>query len=549
MRPIKHRWLFFLLFGLPVGLYAQPGKRDTTGSVDIISPFKPALRDLIKVQFAATPPAVDTQRTRLAYRIPNQELSIVYQPGTLKPLAYQADSNTGFQSSSFIKLGYGSLRNPFVSGALTFGTKSPVRIYGGHQSATGTLPYQAHSITNGMVTWQLPDRTKGEWMSALAFDRQRFNKYGFDKSLPTPPTDSIRQVFHQIALQLGYRRIEPTATGFYVEPQVDIKFTTDALGNQDLNARLFIPVRYRFNERFALRVEGLAHGGRIKPVNGPGRDQSVYSLNPSLHFTDAAWSIQAGIRPSWDAVGTRLYPDVLFFWNRSTKPWSIRLQWTGELQRVGYRELYTQNPWLWMPAQWRNQGSIDRSLRWQYNRRAHWVYELQTGYQTLHDAFLFTNDTTAAGDGKSFQVVYADRIQNLYLLGKVSYRQSDRWLMRAELRWNNYHGLRGVDRPWGLLPFEWNFHGWHRFANRWKVQADLSSWFAPYFLQKDGQPGRTQGALDLNLGAQVPISRSISGWLQFNNLLNQSYRRWSPYPTYGFHFVGGVVFSLDKSLF
>lgn len=541
--------ILLALIAFPLTDYAQEGKRDTTGSVDIISNFKPTLRDLVKIQFTATTPAADTNRTRLTYRIPSQELSIVYQPGSLKPLAYQADTNTGFAATQFVKLGYGNLRNPYVAVGLEFGKKSPVRIYGGHQSATGKLPHQGHSITTAMVTWQLPDQQKGEWLTAFSFDRQRFNKYGFDKLLPVPPIDSIRQVFHQIGLQLGYRRKQPSVTSVSLEPTLEWKLSGDQLGNKDLNARLFIPVQYRLNNRLSVGVNGLAHWGRILPADRPALNQSVYSLQPSVRLNWPKWSALAGVHPNWDDQGMRLYPHLQFYWHRSNKPSLFILQWTGALQRIGYRDLYTQNPWLWMPTQWRNQGRIDRSVSWKYNRRAHWVYELQAGYQTTRDAFLFINDTTASGDGKSFQVVYADRIQNLYVSGKLSYCQADNWLVRAEVKWNNYHGLRGVNEAWGLLPFEWNLHGWHRFSNKLKIQADLYSWFAPYYMEKSGMAGRTDGALDLNLGAQMPITRSISGWVQCNNIFNRTYSRWSQYPTYGFQIVGGVVFSLDKSVF
>ncbi|MBM3431873.1 MAG: hypothetical protein FJX92_02565 [Bacteroidetes bacterium] len=540
---------FSLLCWLPLRGLGQAGKRDTTGTVDIISNFKPTLRDLVKMQFTASTPPADTSRQRLTYQIPSQELSIVYQPGTLKPLAYQADSNLGFRPTQYLQAGYGSLSNPYLALALELGKKSPVRIYGGHQSATGQLPFQGHSISHGLVSWQLANRNKGEWISSLSYNRQRFNKYGFDNRLTTPPTDSIRQVFHQIGIQLGYRKKELISPGFFLEPIIDAKRTTDQLGNQDLEVRLSVPSRYKINDRLSLLANGLAHLGRIKPANGSGLNHSVYSLQTSLHLRWPVWSAQIGIRPSWDASGTRIYPDLQIQWHRPTQPWLLRAQWTGELQRTGYRDLFSQNPWLWMPSEWRNQGRIDRSISWQYNRRAHWVYELRAGYQTLQDAFLFINDTTSTGDGKSFQVVYADRIQNLYLTGKLSYRQSENWLIRAEVKWNNYHGLRGVDKAWGFLPFEWNLHGWHRFANKLRIQADLYSWFAPHYLEKTGKAGRADGAIDLNLGAQMPITRSISGWLQCNNVFNRTYSRWSQYPTYGFHIVGGVVFSLDKKMF
>lgn len=535
---------------MPGQVLSQRDKKDTAGvgSIDIISAFKPTLRDPIKIQFTAATPLPDSSRPKLAYRIPNQELSISYQPGTLKPLAYQSDSNKGFSPAQYVKLGYGSLQNPFLSVGLEFGDRSPLRFYGEHQSASGRLSYQDYSVNSGQLLWQKADRHQGEWLTAVSVDRQVYYKYGFDRSRPQPILDSLRQVFHQFGFQLAYRGKSPARTGWVLAPVLDWKINADGFGNRDMNAQLFVPIEYTFHDRISLHLNGLVHWGRIRPEGKATFDQSVYSLHSSLRFDWPKWGLHAGFRPSWDAAGVHLYPDVQFFWRRSEKPWLFRIQWTGELARTGYCELYTVNPWLWMPDQWRNTGRIDRSLLGQYNRRAHWVYEIQLGYATLQNAFLFVNDTSTTGDGRSFRTLYADRIQNLYAKGKLTYREADRWLVRAEAGWNNYHGIRGAEKPWGLLPFEWNLHAMHRFQNRLRVQADLYSWFAPYFLSKSGLPSRTDGAFDLNLGAQMPITKRIQGWLQFNNLFNQLYSRWSQYPSYGFHFVGGVVFSLDKSI-
>src|SRR5688572_32041080 len=92
----------FVLIGLSVVSFAQ---RDTTkkGGVDIISSFKPVLREAAKINFDASPPGADTTKARLNYDIPNQNLLFAYQPGTLKPLALDIDSGGKFDNSSYIK--------------------------------------------------------------------------------------------------------------------------------------------------------------------------------------------------------------------------------------------------------------------------------------------------------------------------------------------------------------------------------------------------------------------------------------------------------------
>lgn len=534
----------------PAALHAQRERRDTSGSgtVDIVSSFKPLLRDHVKIQFAAQPPQLDTARPQLLYRIPSQELSITYQPGTLKPLAYQADSNRGFQPVQYLKLGYGNLRNPYASLAVELGKRAPVHLYVNHRSASGNLPFQAYSISSARALWQLPDRGKGEWMTGLFFERQAVHKYGIDPSRPIAPLDSMRQIFHQVGLEFAYRRKKPSSSGFRIEPVVGFELIGDRWRNKDISARIQWPIRYVFNDQWSMQVLGAVTWGQIRYADRSSRSNSVYSLNPSLRFDRPNWGVRVGIRPSGDSAGVRLYPDLMASWKFSGKPYWIRLQWSGELQRTGYRDLYSVNPWIQMPGEWRNRGAVDRSILLQFQRRSHWVYEAQLGYSTIRDQFLFINDTTAAGDGSSFKTVYADRLQHLYARGKLTYQQADRWSIRGELTWNNYHGIKGQASPWGLLPLTWNLHGKYRWPKQVSVHADLYSWFAPYYLTKTGEASRTDGALDLNLGAEMPISKSIRGWLQLNNILNKSYSRWSQYPVYGFHFVGGIVLSLDKPI-
>ena len=66
-------------------LFAQ---RDTSGKggVEIISAFKPVLREAAKINFNPTPPPADDTKPKLTYEIPNQNLAFAYQPGSLKPL-------------------------------------------------------------------------------------------------------------------------------------------------------------------------------------------------------------------------------------------------------------------------------------------------------------------------------------------------------------------------------------------------------------------------------------------------------------------------------
>jgi len=87
-----HRKSFFLLVFSLLALGICLRAQDTTKrkTIEITSSFKPVLREAVKINFNAAPPQADTSRPRLNYNIPAQYLFLMYQPGEMKPVAFQA---------------------------------------------------------------------------------------------------------------------------------------------------------------------------------------------------------------------------------------------------------------------------------------------------------------------------------------------------------------------------------------------------------------------------------------------------------------------------
>src|SRR5215210_5448628 len=140
----------FLIIGvvLSVSVKAQDSIRKRT--VEVTSQFKPVLKDAAKINLNASPPTADTTRPRLQYQIPNQNLQFVYQPGMLKPLALDIDTGGRWNNESYVKLGYGSFKTPYLQAGLSIGDGKTVGVngYARHTSSEGKLPFQKYSSTN-----------------------------------------------------------------------------------------------------------------------------------------------------------------------------------------------------------------------------------------------------------------------------------------------------------------------------------------------------------------------------------------------------------------
>src|SRR6476469_5328727 len=91
-----------LLLAFAGNVQAQDSTRNRGREVNITSTFKPSLKEAAKINFNATPPAADTDKPRLQYNIPNQNLNFSFQPGVLKPLALQADTGGKWTNESYV---------------------------------------------------------------------------------------------------------------------------------------------------------------------------------------------------------------------------------------------------------------------------------------------------------------------------------------------------------------------------------------------------------------------------------------------------------------
>lgn len=192
-----HRLVFSGLAMLSAGVLF--GQKDTTkqGGIDIVSSFKPVLREAAKINFNASPPAPDTTKAKLKYDIPNQNLVLAYQPGSLKPLAMNIDSVSQFDNSSYVKLGFGSLRTPFVQAGISFGDgkTAGLNIYAKHVGSDGKRDFQKFTNTDIKLAGFFKSGNNLEWDASIGMKQNKTYKYGYEPQSLVFSIDSLKQKF------------------------------------------------------------------------------------------------------------------------------------------------------------------------------------------------------------------------------------------------------------------------------------------------------------------------------------------------------------------
>ncbi len=541
--------LFFLAFAIFMSgiIHAQ---KDTVGKggVDIISSFKPVLREAAKINFNATPPPADTTKAKLNYDIPNQNLLFAYQPGSLKPLAMDIDSGGKFDNSSYVKVGFGSLRTPYVQAGITFGDgkTAGLNIYAKHVGSDGKRDFQKFANTDVKLSGFFKSGNNLEWDASIGMKQNRTYKYGYEPQSLSFPADSIKQNFQTIAGRVAMHNINKTAFGLTYWPEIKIDVFSDNLKNSESNTVVNLPLQKTIGKAFAVNLGVTFDLTRLSPTGKSALNNTMYYISPSVLYKTSKVNAQVGIRPSWDNKTFKMFPNVLIDIKTYDERFVFQAGWTGYVRKTTYQYLASQNPWLWLPATFKNTWIEERFAGFKGSVGEHFSYAAKVGFNKLNNQPLFVNDTVTGRGGKSFRVVNESQIKVVNFGGELGFAVHEKFSLITGLTFNQYSGLKDNAEAWGLLPLELKTSLRLQIIKDLWLKGDLFAWTGPQYMKKDGSPGKLSGAKDLSAGLEFKITKNINLWTQFNNIFNKQYQRWNQYPVYGFNFVGGIVFSFDQ---
>ncbi|MFN2458621.1 MAG: hypothetical protein ABR502_10495 [Chitinophagaceae bacterium] len=513
-------------------------------SVDITSTFKPTLKEAAKINLNASPATVDTTRPRLLYNIPNQNLNFAYQPGMLRPLALAIDTGGIWDNWNYVKLGYGSLKNPYLETGLSLGNGNTagVNLYGFHTNSKGKIKFQNYKTTNIDVTGFLQTSKHLEWNGRVGAKEENFNKYGFEPKTLEIDEDSLEVKLQTFTTRLSFRNINRTAFGLSYAPEAELNLFKDRLNNTESNTHIHLPLNKTIGNIFEVAVALTADFTRYSPDSKDAITNNYFVFSPSIFYKKSNINIQAGIKPSWDSEGFKLFPNIMAELSSVDRQFTIQAGWIGHLRKNSYHYLTSLNPWIWAPETITTSsiqeiyGGVKGSVT------DHLTYSAKIGFNNYTNQPLFVNDTSS---GKSFMVVTEPSMKAINVSGEVGYNVGERFSMLTGLTVNRYMNLKENSNPWGLIPLELRTAIRIQVLKDLYVKGDMYAFSTPWYLSEDGSK-RGKGAMDLSAGLEFAVVKNVKVWAQFNNLMSNEYERWHQYPVYGFNFLGGVVLSIEQ---
>jgi len=542
---MKLIWLTFIFIGTIGSLHAQRrGSDDSTQkTVVITSAYKPSVRPAAKINFSAATPPVDTSRPKLQYFIPGQNLFFSYQPVSLKPLALSIDTSIIWDNSNFIKVGVGNFATPFVQAGLSFGDgkNSMVNIHTKHISQKGKIPFQQYSHSNAdlLASFSEPGSNM-EWQGKLGFDNFTTYQYGFVPDTLSFTKDQLRNSFTGFNTTVGFKNKVVNSYGIGYNPTVNLNLFQDNNKGTETSLKIDAPLSKTFGKVFGFNLGFTADLTTFTRFDNSKIKNNLFYITPEVQFKSPDFIFTGGVIPAWDNQQFNLLPNLNLLVKLADERFVLQGGWKGYYQKNTYQSLAGVNPWLSQPT-----GLLNTRIKEQYagfkgSADSHLTYDAKVSFLSFSNAALLVNDTST---GQSFATVYEPSMKAVRLHGEVGYTLQEKFSLLAGVTLTNYNNLSVNQKAWGLLPLEING------SLRWQVlkdlqfKTDLFAWDGAQYRNKAGGSQKSKAAFDLNAGVDFAVMPRLNVWVQFNNVLNNTYQRWNQYEVLGFNVMGGIVYS------
>ncbi len=526
---------------LTVWLPAQDTTK--TQTVNISSAFRPVLKNAVKLNFTASPPAPDDTRPNLAYNIPVQNLYFNLQPVSLKPLALQIDSAGQAHNSNYVKLGYGNFSTPLVDAGFTLGDgkKTNFNLFATHLAQKGNL--RAQRFSNTAFSAHLNTvLNKVEVYGKAGYQQQSFYLYGPDPSTASAKEDSLRKPYQTINIRAGFRNAFVNKFGLAYNPDLNINIFGDSKSNET-NAVFNVPVDVNVGTSFGLNFAGNIDFTSFKPTGGSNYTNNVYALNAAAMLKTSKVYLRAGVRPTWDNNNLKVLPDILLDFHLQEKKIILTGGWVGHVRKNTYQYLVSQNPWINQPLSQFNTRITEAYGGFKGTLASSFNYRVQAGFIEYLNQPLFVNHIKPA----VFTVLQEAKLQGMRVNAELGFVVQDKFNASAKLDIYNFFNQQTYARAYHILPLQLSAAARWQPAKRIMVKADVFAWPGTVYLRDvTGNIGMLSSAFDVNAGAEFRFLNNLSAWVQFNNLANSAYQRWNNYDVLGFNVIGGIRLTFDQ---
>lgn len=534
-------------------LRAQSGLDSMT--IVSVGEYKPTIMDAAKIN---ENPAFTDSTKKLPVSINGINSKKIYTGFDVEPIQpaqIEGDPLTKLYNA-LVKLGMGTYTTPY--GELWFNSLRSKTSSAGlrvkHLSSSATLKDYGYAgfSDNEVSLYGKKFLKEHSLVGNFDYKRNVVHFYGYDALLHDISKDSTFQRFNLLSGDVGLISHYNSEKRINHGVKLNYYNLSDKFGASENNIKAI------GNVQTAIGKEQLKVNAAIDFYNYKTKldtiNNTIVSINPNFVSTGEKYRINLGFIAAMDMfVKTKFYfyPNVDLSYNVIDNIIIPYAGLTGGLHKNSYKSFTDRNPFVLSTLSMQNTnkkyeffGGIRGTLSstTSFNARA--------SYSNVGDMAFFVNDTSELLQNK-FDVIYDDGTL-LNISGELAYQQREK--LRLSLKGDYFsYKMKKELRAWYVPQVQVTFSANYNLRDKIVIKADLfymDNQFAKTFESDTTSSSglkvvakQLKGFFDANIGVEYRYTKKLGFFLNFNNIANVRYYRWSNYPTQRFSLMGGLSYS------
>jgi hypothetical protein len=280
--------------------------------VNIISAFRPQLKNVAKIGFINATAIVDTNSVALSYQVPSQNLSFQYQPIALVPRAIRIDSNLKRTQSANIKIGMGNYFNQVIqlegSYVDPLNQEHHMRVL--NESIAGAHPIQKWNTIGFDYSGTL-SISKNKYLVTQAYVNQSNRyRYGLVPDTTNLPLKNFEQKFTVFGANFSLANKQVETNPFSYNPNLKLNHSNLLDQAKNISIDLNSPMQYTFNNNLKLGADFNFSYNQYNPMNRASSRNTIFQLDPSVELNKPKYKLYIGVRPIIANGDFTIYPKI-----------------------------------------------------------------------------------------------------------------------------------------------------------------------------------------------------------------------------------------------
>lgn len=449
---------------------------------------------------------------------------------------------------NYISAGFGNFSSPYLNAWINT-KRDKSRFLGAHlfHRSFGKGPVDGKNSAGNNSNIKIFGQTYNKTITTNLFiDYENLGGYFYGYTPGTEVArDTIRQNYNIISLGGAINNTKPSDFNFSLGG--NFSYLKDKLEASESDVALTFNSYYSLSENSKITLTSDYDLIARKDVQVDAKPRHLFKVSPSFAFTpleNLSVSVGATAVLENDSIRSKslhFYPNIHASYVLSQHV-DAYAQLAGDMEKVTLHSLSREN--LWLNS---NVGIFHTNKSIEFNAGIKgklgrlFAFNVGVAAANLKDLYFFQN---AADDRARFNVVYDEgNTQRVNLLAEVGYNKNE--VVRFNLR-GDYYSYSTDTQP----------EAWHRPSYRLSSGVSFNVYqkllLSTGFVAQGGMKAfdnettevvTLDPGIDLNVKADYFVSKQVSVFLKFENILSSDYPVYLNYPVRGFQVLGGVSWS------